>query len=85
MPCLASVSPLPRRAAPPAPPAPDYRRMVEAVEDDAIFMLDAHDVILSWNRGAQRPKSYEAAEIIGQHCSVFYPDEVRGTAIRSAS
>ncbi len=72
-PSLASVSPLPRRS---ATPTPDYRRMVEAVEDYAIFMLDAHGVILSWNRGAQRLKGYEADEIIGRHFSVFYPPEL---------
>lgn len=72
-PSLGSVSTLPRRS---ATPASDYRRMVEAVEDYAIFMLDANGVILSWNRGAQRLKAYEADEIIGWHFSIFYPPEL---------
>ena len=50
-----------------------YRMLVESVGDYAIFALDAEGHIVSWNPGAQRFKGYEAAEIIGQHFSVFYP------------
>jgi PAS domain S-box-containing protein len=49
--------------------------MVEAVRDYAIFMLDPHGYVASWNTGAERIKGYSAAEIIGQHFSVFYPEE----------
>jgi PAS domain S-box-containing protein len=51
------------------------RLLVEAVQDYAIFMLDARGYIRSWNAGAQRIKGYEASEIIGQHFSVFYLEE----------
>jgi PAS domain S-box-containing protein len=54
-----------------------FRLLVEAVEDYAIFMLDPHGHIVSWNSGAQRSELYTADEIIGQHFSVFYPPEVR--------
>jgi PAS domain S-box-containing protein len=50
-----------------------YQLMVEAVRDYAIFMLDPHGHVASWNRGAERIKGYTADEIIGQHFSVFYP------------
>jgi PAS domain S-box-containing protein len=51
------------------------RLMIESVQDYAIFMLDPDGRITSWNLGAQRIKGYTAAEIIGQHFSIFYPSE----------
>ncbi len=51
------------------------RLLVEGARDYAIFMLDAHGHILTWNAGAQLIKGYEASEIIGQHFSKFYPEE----------
>lgn len=50
-------------------------RLVEAVQDYAIFMLDPQGYVVSWNPGAQRAKGYRADEIIGQHFRVFYPPE----------
>jgi PAS domain S-box-containing protein len=52
-----------------------YQLMVEAVRDYAIFMLDRNGYVASWNTGAERIKGYSASEIIGQHFSVFYPQE----------
>ncbi len=54
----------------------DYRLMVEAVSEYAIFFLDPDGVVLSWNEGARRMKGYEEAEIVGRHISVFYPQEL---------
>ena len=54
-----------------------FRLLVEAVEDYAIFMLDPQGHVVSWNSGAQRSQLYTADEIIGQHFSVFYPEEVK--------
>lgn len=48
---------------------------IEAVEDYAIFMLDAGGHVASWNTGAQKIKGYAPADIIGRHFSVFYTDE----------
>jgi PAS domain S-box-containing protein len=56
-----------------------YQLMVEAVRDYAIFMLDPNGYVASWNTGAQRIKGYTASEIIGQHFSVFYPQEAVAT------
>jgi PAS domain S-box-containing protein len=52
-----------------------FRLLVEAVQDYAIFMLDPQGHISSWNAGAQRIKGYRADEIIGQHFSIFYPEQ----------
>ncbi len=52
-----------------------FRLLVDAVQDYAIFMLDADGYVSSWNTGAKRIKGYEASEIIGKHFSVFYPEE----------
>jgi len=52
-----------------------FRRLVEGARDYAIFLLDRGGHILSWNAGAERIKGYQAAEIVGRHFSVFYPEE----------
>jgi PAS domain S-box-containing protein len=52
-----------------------FRLLVEAVQDYAIFMLDPLGNIKTWNAGAQRIKQYAASEIIGKHFSIFYPEE----------
>jgi PAS domain S-box-containing protein len=52
-----------------------FRLLVEGVEDYAIFMLDADGHVASWNVGSERIKGYRAEEIIGEHFSVFYPEE----------
>ena len=52
-----------------------FRRLVEGTRDYAIFLLDREGHIVSWNAGAERIKGYRPAEIVGQHFSVFYPEE----------
>ena len=51
------------------------RLLVEGVGDYAIFLLDGAGRVLSWNGGAERIKGYRADEIIGQHFSLFYPED----------
>ncbi len=51
-----------------------FRLLVEAVKDYAIFMLDPTGRVMTWNKGAQRIKGYDAREIIGQHFSQFYEE-----------
>lgn len=48
---------------------------MDAVQEYAIFMLDAEGHIRSWNVGARRIKGYEASEIMGRHFSCFYMEE----------
>jgi PAS domain S-box-containing protein len=54
-----------------------FRLFVGSVTDYAIYLLDADGVITNWNAGAERIKGYRAAEIIGQHFSVFYTPKDR--------
>jgi PAS domain S-box-containing protein len=53
-----------------------FRLLVDGVQDYAIFMLDPSGHVVSWNGGAQKTKGYQAAEILGKHFSVFYPEDV---------
>src|ERR1700691_1716969 len=55
--------------------AQQLRLLVDAVQDYAIFMLDAEGRVQTWNAGAQRIKGYKAAEIIGRRFSCFYSEE----------
>ena len=52
-----------------------FRILVQGVLDYGIFMLDPEGYIVTWNEGAARIKGYSASEIIGQHFSIFYPEE----------
>lgn len=54
-----------------------FRLLVEGTKDYALFMLDTHGIITTWNSGAEKIKGYKAKEIIGQHFSIFYSDEAR--------
>ena len=62
---------------PAAASADQFRLLVEAVKDYAIFLLDPDGRVVSWNPGAERIKGYTADEILGQHFTRFYqPDDV---------
>ncbi|WP_429320616.1 PAS domain S-box protein [Paraburkholderia sp. GAS448] len=52
-----------------------FRMLVEGVTDYAIFMLDPHGVVTSWNPGARRIKGYSQQDILGSHFSRFYTPE----------
>src|SRR4051794_7631419 len=56
-----------------------FRLLVDSVSDYAIFILDPEGQIVSWNRGAERMKGYAPDEIIGQHFSIFYPEDDKAT------
>lgn len=58
-------------------PEARYEQLVQAVVDYAIYMLDTTGHVVSWNAGAQRIKGYRAAEVIGQHFSLFFTDQDR--------
>lgn len=72
---------------PPPPGSPDardllhrfaefrFQTVVESITDYAVFMLDPHGNVATWNAGAQRIKGYAAAEIVGHHFSLFYPSD----------
>jgi len=51
--------------------------MVDAVEDYAIYLLDARGQVLSWNTGAQRITGYTAAEALGlEYARFFTPEDI---------
>ncbi len=56
-----------------------FRRLVTAVGEYAIFMLDIEGNVISWNAGAQRIKGYAANEIVGRSFRVFYPPQEQAT------
>jgi PAS domain S-box-containing protein len=54
-----------------------FHRLIDAVTDYAIFMLDSSGHVATWNPGAKKAKGYDADEIVGRHFSVFYTVEDR--------
>jgi PAS domain S-box-containing protein len=52
-----------------------YYRMIDEVEDYAIFMLNKEGIIQNWNKGAEKIKGYKEDEIVGKHFSIFYLPE----------
>ena len=52
-----------------------FELLVQSVTDYAIYMLDPKGRITSWNAGESRFKGYDAAEVIGEHFSIFYTPE----------
>lgn len=54
-----------------------FHALVDAITDYAIFRLDPHGVIATWNAGARRVKGYSAQEAVGAHFSIFYTAEDR--------
>jgi PAS domain S-box-containing protein len=55
--------------------AEQMRLLIQGTTDYAIFMLDPHGRVATWNAGAERLKGYRSEEIVGRHFSVFYPRE----------
>lgn len=51
-----------------------FEKLVDAVVDYAIFVLDAEGYIQTWNQGAKRKKGYRKDEAIGKHFSIFYTE-----------
>jgi len=52
-----------------------FRRLVDGIEDFAIYMLDGGGRVATWNPGAQRLKGYRPEEIIGRPYATFFPPE----------
>lgn len=62
-----------------------FRLLVQAVTDYAIYMLDPDGIVTNWNSGAQRAKGYAPDEVIGTHFSRFYraEDQAQGLPARA--
>ncbi|HKI01863.1 MAG TPA: ATP-binding protein [Thermoanaerobaculia bacterium] len=55
-----------------------YRQFIDSVQDYACLVLDPEGQVASWNRGAERIFGYQAAEILGRTCVLFFtPEDVR--------
>jgi PAS domain S-box-containing protein len=59
----------------------DFRALVGAVTDYAIFRLTPDGVVATWNAGAERAKGYRAHEIIGQNFRKFYTPEDQASGL----
>jgi PAS domain S-box-containing protein len=55
--------------------------LVEGAGEYAVFTLSPSGVVSTWNLGAERTKGYQRDEIVGQHFSVFYPEEQRRAGV----
>jgi PAS domain S-box-containing protein len=49
-----------------------FKLFVDAVIDYAIYTLDPHGRVMTWNAGAEKIKGYRREEIHGQHFSRFF-------------
>ena len=52
-----------------------FRLLVGGVREYAIYMLDPHGCVLTWNAGAERLKGYTHSEIIGASFAKFFTPE----------
>ncbi len=55
--------------------AEQHSLLIEHVTDYAIFFLDPHGRVATWNTGAQQILGYQEDEILGQSFSCFFPPE----------
>ena len=58
-----------------------FRLILDAVQDYAIYMLDTQGHIKTWNGGAEQIKGYSRAEIVGRHFSCFFTAEDQAEGI----
>lgn len=57
--------------------ARELELLIDGATNYAIYMLDPEGRVTIWNKGAERIKGWREAEVLGKHCSIFYPpDEV---------
>jgi PAS domain S-box-containing protein len=54
-----------------------FRLLVGGVLDYAIFMVDPHGTVLTWNEGAERMHGYKQEEVIGESCAMFAVEDAR--------
>jgi diguanylate cyclase (GGDEF)-like protein/PAS domain S-box-containing protein len=50
-------------------------RIVDSIDEHAIFALDPHGVFIWWNHGAERMTGFTAEEVLGTHTRRFYEPE----------
>jgi PAS domain S-box-containing protein len=52
-----------------------FRMLVQAITDYAIYRLDPTGTVASWNGGAERANGYSTLEIVGQNFAIFFTPE----------
>lgn len=62
-----------------------YRLLIESMRDLAVYMIDTHGCVVSWNSGAEHLKGYTSSEIIGKPFSMFYTEEDRAEGLPEAA
>lgn len=55
--------------------ADELNLLIDSVTGYAIYMLDPEGRITIWNKVAERLKGWAEEEVVGQHCSIFYPEQ----------
>lgn len=55
--------------------AAELSLLIDGAASYAIYMLDAEGRVAIWNKGVERIKGWTEEEIVGRHCSLFYPVE----------
>jgi len=58
-----------------------FRLMAEGIHDFSILFLDQNGIIISWNKGVERMKGYQAEEVIGKPITIFYTKEDRAAGV----
>jgi PAS domain S-box-containing protein len=53
----------------------DFLRIIEQVRDHAMFLVDLHGGIASWNEGVRKILGWEASDWIGQSVEVAFTDD----------
>jgi len=56
-------------------PSPLLQHFIAGLSDYAIFTLDTEGRVADWNEGARAMTGYEAHDVLGQSCAIFYSAE----------
>lgn len=62
-----------------AQPDEQFKLMIDAVVDYAIYMLDPKGRVITWNPGASRLKGYSEREVLGKDFALFFTEDARQT------
>jgi two-component system sensor kinase FixL len=57
----------------------ELRLLLEGATRYAVFMVDPNGRVTTWNAGAERILGWREDEIVGEHCSGFYPGDDSST------
>ena len=63
----------------------DLEAMLDSITDYKVIKLGPDGNIATWNRGGELLTGYSAAEVIGQHVSIFYTEEDKRSGLAEGS